>query len=211
VLGAGDGRRHEPVGEEARAKRRLAGWFLQAAPTAFIPIAAARKEAPVGPESYADAVSVSLGCRGLGASGIAAGTYYDDGRRLGSASRRRVPVDSIAHPGRGHCIRAGDTAARQPRRWRARPQLVHRGDRLGAALFTPPLTRSRSIRLNHGRSAGLREKGGQYPPGRLAVRLFAALGKGDKAAEMFFFFLIDAQPIQSHGEARRCARYKVEQ
>jgi cyclic beta-1,2-glucan synthetase len=86
-------------------------------------------------------------------------------------------------------------------------QLVHRGDRL-ALLFTPPFERTAlDPGYIKGYPPGIRENGGQYTHAAAwSIMGFAALGQGDKAAELFAL----VNPINHTATRAGVLRYKVE-
>ena len=86
-------------------------------------------------------------------------------------------------------------------------QLVHRGDRL-ALLFTPPFDKTeRDPGYIKGYPPGIRENGGQYTHAAAwSIMGFAALGQGDKAAELFSLI----NPINHTATRAGVLRYKVE-
>ena len=86
-------------------------------------------------------------------------------------------------------------------------QLVHRGDRL-VLLFTPPFDKTPlDPGYIKGYPPGIRENGGQYTHGAAwSIMGFAALGQGDKAAELFSML----NPINHTATRAGVLRYKVE-
>jgi cyclic beta-1,2-glucan synthetase len=208
LMGAGDWNDGmNRVGEAGKGESVWLGWFLHAALTAFIPIAAARKEtARVQTwKVHADALSVSLDAAAWDGEWYRRG-YYDDGTPLGSSSSDECRIDSIAQSwaalsGAGDPARAIQAMASLDR------QLVHRGDRL-VLLFTPPFDKTPlDPGYIKGYPPGIRENGGQYTHGAVwAVMGFAALGQGDKAAELFSML----NPITHTATRAGVLRYKVE-
>jgi cyclic beta-1,2-glucan synthetase len=208
LIGAGDWNDGmNRVGEAGKGESVWLGWFLHAALTAFIPIAAARKEtARVQTwKVHADALSVSLDAAAWDGEWYRRG-YYDDGTPLGSSSSDECRIDSIAQSwaalsGAGDPARAIQAMASLDR------QLVHRGDRL-VLLFTPPFDKTPlDPGYIKGYPPGIRENGGQYTHGAVwAVMGFAALGQGDKAAELFSML----NPITHTATRAGVLRYKVE-
>ena len=85
--------------------------------------------------------------------------------------------------------------------------LVHRGDRL-APLFTPPFDKTPlDPGYIKGYPPGIRENGGQYTHAAAwSIMGFAALGQGDKAAELFSLI----NPINHTATRAGVLRYKVE-
>jgi cyclic beta-1,2-glucan synthetase len=86
-------------------------------------------------------------------------------------------------------------------------QLVHRGDRL-ALLFAPPFDKTPlDPGYIKGYPPGIRENGGQYTHAAAwSIMGFAALGQGDKAAELFAL----VNPINHTATRSGVLRYKVE-
>ena len=86
-------------------------------------------------------------------------------------------------------------------------QLIRRADGL-ALLFTPPFDRTPlDPGYVKGYPPGIRENGGQYTHAAAwSVIAFAALGDGDKAAEVFSFL----NPINRASTRAGVQRYKVE-
>ncbi len=84
---------------------------------------------------------------------------------------------------------------------------MHRGDRL-ALLFTPPFDKTtRDPGYIKGYPPGIRENGGQYTHAAAwSIMGFAALGQGDKAAELFSLI----NPINHTATRAGVLRYKVE-
>ena len=111
--------------------------------------------------------------------------YYDDGTPLGSAASEECRIDSIAQSWAA-ISGAGDPARAVQAMAALDQQLVHRGDRL-APLFTPPFDKTAlDPGYIKGYPPGIRENGGQYTHAAAwSIMGFAALGQGDKAAELF--------------------------
>ncbi len=208
LMGAGDWNDGmNRVGEAGKGESVWLGWFLHAALTAFIPIAASRKEAARVRtwKAHADALRVALDAAAWDGEWYRRG-YYDDGTPLGSSTSDECRIDSIAQSwaalsGAGDPKRAIQAMASLDR------QLVHRGDRL-VLLFTPPFDKTPlDPGYIKGYPPGIRENGGQYTHGAVwAVMGFAALGQGDKAAELFSML----NPITHTASRAGVLRYKVE-
>jgi cyclic beta-1,2-glucan synthetase len=132
--------------------------------------------------------------------------YFDDGTPLGSASNGQCRIDSIAQ---SWGVISG--AAENTRAVRAMAAveecLVRRGDGL-VLLFAPPFDHPpRDPGYIQGYLPGVRENGGQYTHAALWVVLaFAALGEGDRAAELFAIL----NPINHTSTRAGVHRYKVE-
>jgi len=195
------------VGEAGKGESVWLGWFLHAALTAFIPIAAARGEAARVDAwtAHAAALSQALDREGWDGDWYRRG-YYDDGTPLGSTTSEECRIDSIAQSwaaisGAGDPARAAHAMASLDR------LLVHRGDRL-APLFTPPFDKTAlDPGYIKGYPPGIRENGGQYTHAAAwSIMGFAALGQGDKAAELFSLI----NPINHTATRAGVLRYKVE-
>jgi cyclic beta-1,2-glucan glucanotransferase len=132
--------------------------------------------------------------------------YFDDGTPLGSAANVECRIDSIAQS--WGVISGAAEPARGARAMAAvEKHLVRRSDGL-VLLFTPPFDNaSPDPGYIKGYLPGVRENGGQYTHAAIwSVIAFAALGDGDKAAELFSLL----NPI-NHANSRAGAfRYKVE-
>jgi cyclic beta-1,2-glucan synthetase len=132
--------------------------------------------------------------------------YFDDGTPLGSTSNAQCRIDSIAQ---SWAVISG--AAEHGRAARAmaavEEYLVRRGDGL-VLLFTPPFDHpQRDPGYIQGYLPGVRENGGQYTHAALwAVLALAALGEGDRAAELFAIL----NPINHTSTRAGVHRYKVE-
>jgi cyclic beta-1,2-glucan synthetase len=132
--------------------------------------------------------------------------YYDDGTPLGSAKSQECRIDSIAQSWAA-LSGAGDPARAVRAMAALDHHLVHRGDRL-APLFTPPFDKT-ALEPGYikGYPPGIRENGGQYTHAAAwAIMGFAALGQGDKAAELFAL----VNPINHTSTRAGVLRYKVE-
>jgi cyclic beta-1,2-glucan synthetase len=132
--------------------------------------------------------------------------YFDDGTPLGSALNDACRIDSIAQ---SWSVLSGAAAGDRGRRAMAAVDrhLVRRRDGL-VLLFTPPFDATTlDPGYIKGYPPGVRENGGQYTHAALwSVMASAALGDGDRAAEMFAML----NPIDHARTAAGIARYKVE-
>ncbi|WP_369407793.1 GH36-type glycosyl hydrolase domain-containing protein [Roseomonas rosulenta] len=195
------------VGEGGSGESVWLGWLLDAALAAFAPIAAARGEADRAERWRGHAVSLraSMEREGWDGDWYRRG-YFDDGTPLGSAASEECRIDSIAQSwavlsGAADPARAAQAMAAVGR------ELIRPQDGL-ALLFTPPFDKTL---LNpgyiKGYPPGIRENGGQYTHAALwSVMAFAALGEGDKAAELFVML----NPINHARTRAGVHRYKVE-
>ena len=195
------------VGEKGEGESVWLGWFLHAALTAFAPLALARNETARAETwtAHADALKVAIEREAWDGEWYRRG-YFDDGAPLGSATSDECRIDSIAQ---SWAVLSG--AATPDRAARAMAaldrQLIRREDGL-ALLFAPPFDKTtHDPGYIKGYPPGVRENGGQYTHAATwSVMAFAALGEGDKAAELFSLL----NPI-NHSRTRADAyRYKVE-
>ena len=195
------------VGVAGKGESIWLGWFFHAALSAFAPIAATRADAARAAAWTAHAVSLAGALHRDGWDGewYRRG-YYDDGAPLGSAESEECRIDSIAQSwaalsGAGDPVRAHQAMAALDR------QLIHRGDRL-ALLFAPPFDKTvRDPGYIKGYPPGIRENGGQYTHAAAwSIMAFAALGQGDKAAEVFGL----VNPVNHASTRSGVLRYKVE-
>jgi len=132
--------------------------------------------------------------------------FFDDGTPLGSASNDECRIDSIAQ---SWGVISGAADPERARRAMAAvdEHLIRRGDGL-VLLFTPPFDRT-ALEPGYikGYAPGVRENGGQYTHAAVwATIAFAALGDGDKAAELFSVL----NPINHASTRAGLYRYKVE-
>ncbi|MDP1748084.1 MAG: glucoamylase family protein [Reyranella sp.] len=195
------------VGEAGHGESVWLGWFVYTALTAFIPLARARKDLVRAERwtAHAEALREALDRDGWDGDWYRRG-YYDDGTPLGSASSDECRIDSIAQSwaalsGAARPERAAQAMAALDR------QLVNRGDRV-APLFTPPFDKT-ALEPGYikGYPPGIRENGGQYTHAAAwSIMGFAALGQGDKAAELFALI----NPINHTATRAGVLRYKVE-
>ena len=195
------------VGEAGHGESVWLGWFFHGALTAFAPVASARNEPARAKawKAHAEALARALDREGWDGDWYRRG-YYDDGTPLGSAASEECRIDSIAQSwaamsGAGDPARAVRAMAALDR------DLVHRGDRL-ALLFTPPFDKTAlDPGYIKGYPPGIRENGGQYTHAAAwSIMGFAALGQGDKAAELFAL----VNPINHTSTRAGVLRYKVE-
>ncbi|HEV2846642.1 MAG TPA: hypothetical protein VG477_17440, partial [Thermoanaerobaculia bacterium] len=136
--------------------------------------------------------------------------WFDDGTPVGSAESAECRIDSIAQ---SWAVLSG--AADQERAARAMASVEEhlvrrdaRGDGGLVLLFSPPFDQTPlDPGYIKGYLPGVRENGGQYThAGVWCVLAFAALGDGDKAAELFSLM----NPINHARTRAGIHRYKVE-
>ena len=195
------------VGEHGKGESVWLGWFLHATLTAFAPLARARGEEARGAQwlAHAAALRTALERDGWDGDWYRRG-YFDDGTPLGSSTSEECRIDSIAQ---SWSVISG--AAEPTRAVRAMAamdeQLIRRGEGL-ALLFTPPFDRTPlDPGYIKGYPPGIRENGGQYTHAAAwSAIAFAALGDGDKSAELFSLL----NPINHTSTRADVQRYKVE-
>jgi len=195
------------VGERGKGESVWLGWFLHATLAAFTPLAETRDEhARVAHwRAHTAALQNALEQNGWDGGWYRRG-YYDDGTPLGSSTSGECRIDSIAQS-----WSVISEAAHPDRAARAMAavdeQLINHGDGL-ALLFTPPFDRTPlDPGYIKGYPPGIRENGGQYNHAATwSVHAFAALGRGDKSAELFSLM----NPINRTSTRADVQRYKVE-
>jgi cyclic beta-1,2-glucan synthetase len=194
------------VGSSGLGESVWLGWFLHTVLSEWAPLADARGEG-----KRAEAWSRSLSALTPALHDAWDGdwyrrAYFDDGTPLGSAVNDACRIDSIAQSW-GVLSAAGDPT-RQARAMAAvDAHLVRRADGL-VVLFTPPFDAT-PLEPGYikGYPPGVRENGGQYTHAAVWVAMaFAALGDGDRAAEVFAML----NPIDRARTAADVQRYKVE-
>jgi len=195
------------VGEKGEGESVWLGWFLYATLTAFAPLALARGETERAGRwiLHADALKVALEREAWDGDWYVR-AYFDDGTALGATAADECRIDSIAQSwavlsGAAQPARAAQAMSALDR------ELIRRDEGL-ALLFAPPFDCTpHDPGYVKGYPTGVRENGGQYTHAAAwSVLAFAALGQGDRAAELFAML----NPI-NHARTRADAlRYKVE-
>src|SRR5204863_6438321 len=135
-----------------------------------------------------------------------AGAYFDAGTPLGAAMNGACRIDSSAQSW-SVISAAGDPARRERAMAAVDEHLVRRADGV-ILLLTPPFGDT-SLEPGYikGYVPGVRENGGQYTHAAIwSAIAFAALGNGDKAAELFAML----NPINCTSTEARVQRYEVE-
>jgi cyclic beta-1,2-glucan synthetase len=195
------------VGERGKGESVWLGWLLHATLAAFVPIAKARGDEARAAKwlSHTAALRSSLEREGWDGDWYRRG-YFDDGTPLGSTTSDECRIDSIAQSwsvisGAANPVRAARAMAAVDE------QLIRRGEGL-ALLFTPPFDRTPlDPGYIKGYPPGIRENGGQYTHAATwSAIAFAALGDGDKSAELFSLM----NPINHASTRADVQRYKVE-
>ena len=195
------------VGENGAGESVWLGWFLHAALTAFIPIAETRQEIGRAAAWRAHAAALAASVEDEAWDGHwYRRAFFDDGEPLGASANEECRIDSIAQ---SWAVISG--AAARDRAAKAMSaverELIRRDEGL-ALLFAPPFDKSApDPGYIKGYPPGIRENGGQYTHAALwSVMAFAALGEGDKAADLFSLL----NPINHARSRSDVLRYKVE-
>ena len=194
------------VGEGGRGESVWLGWFLLRTIALFAPLAEVREPARARRwRSHAAALRKALEAEAWDGAWYRRATF-DDGTWLGSKDNGECRIDSIAQSWAvlsGQADPARAVAAMQA----LEAELIRPGDGL-ALLFTPPFDKAlRDPGYIKGYPPGLRENGGQYSHAAMwTVHAFAALGNGDKAADLFALL----NPINHARMPAEVDRYKVE-
>ncbi|HYU95651.1 MAG TPA: glucoamylase family protein [Sphingomicrobium sp.] len=195
------------VGEKGKGESVWLAWLSHMALTAFAATAKARGEMARAKKwrDQASALRKALE-REAWDGGWYRRAWFDDGTPIGSAASDECRIDSIAQSwavmsGVANPERAGRAMAAVER------ELI-RGDDGLALLFTPPFDRTEhDPGYIKGYPPGIRENGGQYTHAATwSVVAFARLGKGAKAASLFWML----NPINHARSRSDLRRYKVE-
>jgi cyclic beta-1,2-glucan synthetase len=208
LIGAGDWNDGmNRVGALGKGESVWLAWFLHATLTAFIPLAKARDEHTRAAKwlSHTAALRTAVERDGWDGQWYRRG-YFDDGTPLGSAMSHECRIDSIAQSW-GVISGAAEPAHALRAMAAMDEQLIRLGDAL-ALLFTPPFDRTPlDPGYIKGYPPGIRENGGQYTHAAAwSVIAFAALGQGDKSADLFSLL----NPINHASTRADVQRYKVE-
>ncbi|RBP10416.1 cyclic beta-1,2-glucan synthetase [Roseiarcus fermentans] len=195
------------VGEKGEGESVWLGWFLHAALTGFAQLAQGRNDTRRSETWTAHAAALKEAMeREAWDGGWYRRGYFDDGAPLGSATSEECRIDSIVQ---SWAVLSGAATPERAARAMAAldKQLIRRDDDL-ALLFTPPFDKTApDPGYIRGYPPGVRENGGQYTHAATwSVMAFAALGEGDKAAELFSLL----NPINHSRTPADAYRYKVE-
>jgi cyclic beta-1,2-glucan synthetase len=195
------------VGAEGKGESVWLGWFLHALLSEWAGLADARGEGKRAERwrAYVSALKESLE-REAWDGGWYRRAYFDDGTPLGAAVNDACRIDSIAQSW-SVISAAGDPVRRERAMAAVDEHLVRRADGV-ILLLTPPFGDT-SLEPGYikGYVPGVRENGGQYTHAAIwSAIAFAALGNGDKAAELFAML----NPINHSSTAASVQRYKVE-
>ncbi len=195
------------VGADGKGESVWLAWFLQANLTTWVGIARERGEHARADtwESHAAALKEAVE-REAWDGGWYRRAYFDDGTPLGSVVDDACRIDSIAQSW-SVLSHAGDPARSRRAMDSLEQQLVRRPESLVLLLTPPFVTTKLEPGYIKGYLAGVRENGGQYTHAATwAVAAFAALGEGDKAAEL----LAMLNPIHHADTPQGVGLYKVE-
>jgi cyclic beta-1,2-glucan synthetase len=195
------------VGEGGAGESVWLGWLLYTTLTAFVPLAATRKDTNrvTRWRAHAKALKASLDGEAWDGDWYRR-AWFDDGTPLGSAANAECRIDSIAQ---SWAVLSAAAPLERARRAMAAVdrELIKPEDNL-ALLFAPPFDRTPlDPGYIKGYPPGVRENGGQYTHAALwSVMAFAALGEGAKAAALFYLL----NPINHARTRTDMHRYKVE-
>ncbi|HEV2616238.1 MAG TPA: glucoamylase family protein [Candidatus Acidoferrales bacterium] len=195
------------VGELGKGESIWLGWFLHTILWEFAKIADSRGEYK---RAEAWRVHVSVLKAALERDGWDGEwyrrAYFDNGAPLGSAGSVECRIDSIAQS--WGVISGAAEPSRAARAMAAVNQQLVRGRDGLVLLLTPPFDNTGpDPGYIRGYPPGIRENGGQYTHAATwAVIAFAALGDGDRAAELFRML----NPINRSNSRATVQRYKVE-
>jgi cyclic beta-1,2-glucan synthetase len=208
LIGSGDwndGFNH--IGRNGKGESIWMGWFLFSALKAFAPLASARNDQKRVKDwqLHGELLQSALERDGWDGDWYRR-AYFDDGTPLGSGTNANCRIDSIAQ---SWAVLSG--AADPDRARRAMDAvdtlLIDRSNGV-AMLFTPPFDNA-PVDPGYvaGYPPGIRENGGQYTHAAVwSAMAFAALGRGDKAANLFW----SLNPINRSRTQVDAERYRVE-
>jgi cyclic beta-1,2-glucan synthetase len=195
------------VGEEGRGESVWLGWFLHASLSAFAPLAEARGETARAAQWRAHAAGLkdALEREAWDGHWYLRG-FFDDGTSFGGAAGEECRIDSLTQ---SWSVLSGvaDPARATEAMMSVERHLIRKEESL-ALLFTPPFDKTAlDPGYIKGYPPGVRENGGQYTHAALwSVMAFAALGDGDKAANLFSLL----NPVNHARTRAEVHRYKVE-
>jgi len=183
------------------------GWFLYDVIERFAPLAFARGEHDMAKRwrDHQKSLRTALERHGWD-GGWYRRAFFDDGSVLGSAANDECRIDTIAQ---SWSVLSGAASAKRATAAMAANDeyLIRDGDGI-ALLFAPPFDHTaRDPGYIKGYLPGVRENGGQYTHGAVwSILAFAALGDGDRAAQLFSML----NPINHALNRSGVARYRVE-
>ena len=208
VMGTGDWNDGmNRVGPEGKGESVWLGWFLHTILWEFAKVADARGEHKRAERwrLHVSALKAALERDGWDGEWYRR-AYFDDGTPLGTAADTECRIDSIAQS--WGVISGAAEPARGARAMAALDQnLVLRPEGL-VLLLAPPFDKTQyDPGYIKGYLPGIRENGGQYTHAAVwSILAFAALGDGDKAAELFRML----NPINRTSSRATVQRFRVE-
>jgi cyclic beta-1,2-glucan synthetase len=195
------------VGVDGKGESVWLGWFLHTVLSAWAPLADTRGEGKRAERwrEHMGALKSALEREAWDGRWYRR-AYFDDGTPLGTAAGDACRIDSIAQSW-SVLSGAADPARQAQAMASVDEHLVRRADDL-VLLFAPPFDDT-SLEPGYikGYVPGVRENGGQYTHAAIwSAMAFAALGDGDKAAEL----LAMLNPVNRARTEAGVQRYKVE-
>jgi cyclic beta-1,2-glucan synthetase len=195
------------VGEQGKGESIWLGWFLHTILWEFAKIADARGENARAEawRLHVSALKAAIEHEGWDGEWYRR-AYFDDGTPLGSAEGTECKIDSIAQS--WGIISGAAERGRAARAMNAVYEKLVRGPEGLVLLLAPPFDNPQhDPGYIKGYPRGVRENGGQYTHAAVwALIAFAALGDGDKAAELFRML----NPINHAITRSAVQRFKVE-
>ncbi len=208
LMGAGDWNDGmNRVGVEGRGESVWLAWFLHTVLALWAPVAVARGETKRAEAWAGHARTIKEAVEREAWDGNwYRRAYFDDGTPLGSAGSDACAIDSIAQSW-SVMSGAGDPDRARRAMTSVDQHLVRQRDDV-ILLLTPPFDQT-ALEPGYikGYVPGIRENGGQYTHAAAwTVLAFAALGDGDKAAELFAML----NPITHAATPHGVQKYRVE-
>jgi cyclic beta-1,2-glucan synthetase len=195
------------VGVQGKGESVWLAWFLHTALAAWAPVAAARGETKRAESWTAHARKIGEAVEREAWDGSwYRRAYFDDGTPLGSTGADACAIAAIAQSWSVMSGAAGPGRARRAME-SVDEHLVRRNDNL-VLLLTPPFDHT-ALEPGYikGYAPGVRENGGQYTHAAVWTAIaFAALGDGDKAAELIAML----NPITHAATPHGVQQYRVE-
>jgi cyclic beta-1,2-glucan synthetase len=195
------------VGAQGKGESVWLAWFLHTILSTWAPVAAARGEKERAEQWAEHARTIKDAVEREAWDGAwYRRAYFDDGTPLGTIGSDACAIDSIAQ---SWSVLSGSADPDRARRAMAsvEQQLVRWSDHL-ILLLTPPFDHT-ALEPGYikGYVPGVRENGGQYTHAAVwTVMAFAALGDGDKAAELFTML----NPIAHARTPQQVQQYRIE-
>jgi cyclic beta-1,2-glucan synthetase len=206
LMGAGDWNDGmNRVGIAGRGESVWLGWFLYSTLRRFGSLCLLMKDDPKPYQQKAERLAQALESHAWDGKWYLR-AFYDDGSPLGSSQNNECRIDSIAQS--WAVISGAADPERAAQAMESVNDLLVRPAEQMILLFTPPFDKTpRDPGYIKGYLPGVRENGGQYTHAAIwAVRAFAELGQGDRAAELFRLL----NPSGHADTPEKAARYQVE-